>query len=236
MLEKVFISGCDRGVGRALAALFAARGWEVAAGCHSPDGLDACARMGASVHPIPLEIASAESVAAAASETERRLGALGLLVNNAAVLGVIDDPIDGPLDFDSMLRTFDVNALGPLRLTKALLPLLAAGGSPRVVNVSSEAGSSGACRRDSWYGYCMSKAALNRQSVLLHHDLRKRGGGVLVLHPGWVRSWMQGQLDEKADLSPEEAAERAWGNIFRPGVFDGPQPRYLDHEGKELPW
>lgn len=236
MQEKVFISGCDRGVGRALAGLFASKGWLVAAGCHSPEGLADWASLPGRVFPLSLDVSSQESVWAAAAETGRLFGSLDLVVNNAAILGPIDDSVDGPLDFETMLRVFDVNALGSLRVTKALLPLLYAGGTPRVVNISSEAGSSGACWRNSWFGYCMSKAALNRQSVLLHHHLRERGGGVMVLHPGWVRTYMQGHLDEAAELSPEEAAERIWSNLVRPGGFDGPQPLYLDPEGRVLPW
>lgn len=232
----LLISGCDRGLGLALARFFGEKGWTVFCGCLGEEGLETCAGLEGAVHPLPLDVDDQGSVDGAVAAVSSCCDSLSLLINNAGILGNVNDPIDGALDLDQMERVYRVNALGPLRLTKAFLPLLLASGSPRVVNISSEAGSNGACRRDSWFGYAMSKAALNRQSVLLHHWLHGRGGGVLVLHPGWIRSYMYGKKDLEAELEPEEAALMVYRNIAQPRAFGGPEPLYLDHEGRALPW
>ncbi len=96
MLERAFISGCDRGLGYALAALLCSKGWEVFAGCNSPSGIEAYRVLPGKVLPLSLDVASDESVLVAAAATAERTDALGLLINNAGVLGKIEDPIDGP--------------------------------------------------------------------------------------------------------------------------------------------
>jgi NAD(P)-dependent dehydrogenase (short-subunit alcohol dehydrogenase family) len=139
-----------------------------------------------------------------------------------------------------MHRVYDVNALGPLRVAGAFLPLLRGGRTRIVVNVSSEAGSIAGCGRDSWYGYCMSKAALNMASALMHNTLRPLGGCVVVVHPGWVRTWMRGHLDEDADLSPAESAAGIIEQIDRArrgdALFRQERPAFIDWKGDTLPW
>jgi NAD(P)-dependent dehydrogenase (short-subunit alcohol dehydrogenase family) len=235
---SVLITGCDRGLGYELAARFAREAWRVFAGCLTPEGRERCAALPArvAVHALALDVSSSTSVAEALAYVTDRARSVELLVNNAAVLGVFDDRLDGPLDFDDMERTYRVNAIGPLRVVHAMLPLLLRAPAPRVVNISSEAGSTGANWRDFLFGYCMSKAALNRQSALVHRFLRNRGGGVLVLHPGWIRTWMKGTLDSEAELDPGEAANLVWENIHRPAAFDGDAPSYRDPAGQEMPW
>lgn len=72
-----------------------------------------------------------------------------------------------------------------------------------IVNISSEAGSIGECWRDREFDYCMSKAALNMQSVLLQKYLKSEGIKVLAIHPGWMRTDMGGA---EADISPDTSA------------------------------
>jgi NAD(P)-dependent dehydrogenase (short-subunit alcohol dehydrogenase family) len=106
------------------------------------------------------------------------------------------------MDFDRMRRQFEVNSLGPLRVTYALLPNLDEGS--KVVIITSRMGSIGDNTSGSRYGYRMSKAAVNIAGVSLSHDLRPRGIAVAILHPGFVRTEMtnhQGLID-----APESAA------------------------------
>jgi NAD(P)-dependent dehydrogenase (short-subunit alcohol dehydrogenase family) len=135
-----------------------------------------------------------------------------------------------------MARVYNTNALGTLRVTQAFLPHLMAGTLKLVVNVSSEAGSIGLCHRDSWYAYAMAKAALNQQSALVHNLIRPRGGRVLVLHPGHVRTFMRGHEDTTGALTPAEAAERLAANVERFGAVTGPHPEFRGPDGEALPW
>lgn len=75
-----------------------------------------------------------------------------------------------------MQKVFNTNTLGTLRVTNSLIPLIVKSSDKLIVNISSEAGSISTCQRSSWYAYCMSKAALNMQSAIIHNSLKELGG------------------------------------------------------------
>jgi NAD(P)-dependent dehydrogenase (short-subunit alcohol dehydrogenase family) len=218
---RIFVTGADRGLGEALVDAWRAQGHQVWAGVLNP-----------SPGGTPLDVADIESVRRAAAA----MGPIDLLVNNAGILGDIDTSAWDALDFDEMLRVYNVNVLGTLRVTQAFLPRLMEGEGKLVVNISSEAGSIGQCHRDRWYAYAMAKAALNQQSALIHNLLRPTGGRVLVLHPGHVRTFMRGQEDTTGTLSPAEAAERVLANVDRFGAAAGERPEFRGPDGEALPW
>jgi NAD(P)-dependent dehydrogenase (short-subunit alcohol dehydrogenase family) len=138
----------------------------------------------------------------------------------------------------NMLSMFNVNTLGPLRITAAVAPLLLRGESKLLVNISSEAGQINQTWREGWYGYCMSKAALNIQSNIVHNELKSKGGRVLVIHPGWMKTYMNGKLSEEGDLFAEEAAAHIAETMFR--YRDAKEipahPAFLDYKGDEMRW
>jgi len=103
-----------------------------------------------------------------------------------------------------------------------------------LVNISSEAGSIGDCWRKKEFGYSMSKAALNMQSVILQNHLKEYGVKVLAIHPGYMKSYMLGEKNYDADIEPEAAAE----NIFKllEEKKDINTPIFYDYQGNELPW
>jgi NAD(P)-dependent dehydrogenase (short-subunit alcohol dehydrogenase family) len=114
-----------------------------------------------------------------------------------------------PQDYADIHRLFDVNALGALRMVGAFLPLLDKGEMKRLCFVSSEAGSIDRAARESWFGYTMSKAALNMAVKILFNHLRPEGFTFRLYHPGWMRTYMGGVKNSKADMEPDEAAEYA---------------------------
>ncbi len=114
-----------------------------------------------------------------------------------------------------MHRLFRVNALGPLRVVEAFLPLLEASELKRLCFVSSEAGSVNRAERKSWFGYCASKTALNMGVRLLFNRLRPRGFTFRLYHPGWMRTYMSGDKNTVADLEPEQAAVPALAYFLR---------------------
>ena len=236
-MKYALVTGCDHGVGLALAEQLVKRNYTVAA-CRINENeaqLDLLAkRYPGQMTIIPLDISNDESVRNLASVFP--FPALDLLINNAGILGTMDSGPDAPLDFSLMQKVMNVNAFGALRVTSALLSALRKGSDKTVVNISSEAGSIGDCERTGWFGYCMSKAANNMQGTLIHNTLRREGGRVFQIHPGHVATYMRGHLDTTARITPEESAE----GILRV-VLDTPhetcdRPLYLDYQGKELPW
>ncbi len=237
--RTVFVTGADRGLGFGLTAGLLEQGWRVFAGQYMPDwpdlGILAKLYPGA-LHIIPLDVASVESTRAAAQAVAAQTPHLDMLINNAGVASPTSRrSIREAQDYDEMHRLFDVNALGALRVVEAFLPLLDRGTFKRLCFVSSEAGSITRSYRDAWFGYCMSKAALNMAIKNLFNHLRPDGYTFRVYHPGWVRSYMGGQKNNEADLEPEEAAAYAIP-IFVNARNDEERLALVDYQGNEWPW
>lgn len=236
MSGVALVTGADRGLGLALCAGLAERGWRVWAGQYMPDWPELAAlveRCNGAVETVPLDVGSGESVAAAAREVGSRGDRLDLVINNAGINAGQSGLREG-LDWEAMHRAYNVNAVGPIRVVSAFLPLLAQGGR-RLAFVSSEAGSIAMCSRTGSFGYCMSKTALNMAVRIMFNDLRREGYTFRLYHPGWVRSYMSGQKNLSADLEPEDAAARAL-SFFLGDRDDEDRLVVIDDEGREWPF
>jgi NAD(P)-dependent dehydrogenase (short-subunit alcohol dehydrogenase family) len=161
--------------------------------------------------------------------------AAGVVADRGALRGrhlveVRDQPVCGPLpQFAGILEQFEVNALGPLRITSALLDQLARGS--KLAFVTSRMGSIGDNGSGGFYGYRMSKAALNMAAVSLARDLVGRGIAVAILHPGMVKTDMVG---DHGQVEPDRAAAQLLERIDaltleRSGTF-------WHANGEILPW
>ena len=157
----VLITGANRGIGLALSEQFIKGGYTVIGTARKPAAADALRAAGAQVEQ--LDVSSQESAAALA---ERLQGTpIDIVVNNAGIIGHNSKDF-ASLDVDQLHGVLDVNSLGPLRVTQALLPNLEAGQGKTVVNISSVMGSIeknwGCC-----IGYRASKSALNMMNSTL---------------------------------------------------------------------
>ncbi|WP_435163057.1 SDR family oxidoreductase [Paenibacillus glycanilyticus] len=240
MIRTLLVTGADRGVGLALAAKWLEDGNRVFAGQYadSPGLQELQQQYGEQLTVFPLDVASEASVKQAYEWVRSRTDKLDVLINNAAILGDIRNTILGELHYEEMLSVFNVNALGSLRMSHTFTPLLLQSDSKLIANISSEAGSITDCRRDAWYAYCMSKSAVNMQSKLIHNGLKPQGGRVLVIHPGWVKTHMQGKLDEAAELTPQQSAAGITRVIQSALSRDAAEMEceYVDYEGRKLNW
>ena len=238
-MKYALVTGCDHGVGLSLAHFLAERGYTVAA-CRLNEKetqIDAlAAQYPDQISVFPLDIGSDESVKAMRQAVEGAFPWLDLVINCAGILGDMDEGPDAELDYDLMLQVINVNALGALRVSTALLPLLRRGQEKLVVNISSEAGSIADCERVGWFGYCISKAGNNMQGTLLHNTLRREGGQVIQIHPGHVATYMRGHLDTSASLTPDMSAQRVLSVVLDTPRPVRERPWYLDCQGKEMPW
>jgi NAD(P)-dependent dehydrogenase (short-subunit alcohol dehydrogenase family) len=219
-MPTVLVTGANRGIGLSLARIYADRGDRVIGTSRGPaPELEAA---GARVER--LDVAAAGSVDA----LDQALGdtRIDLLLHNAGVLG--QERLD-QLDLDSIRHQFEVNALGPLRLTAALRHRLAPGAT--VAIVTSRMGSMTDNTSGGAYGYRMSKAAVNMAGRSLTHDLASDGVAVVLLHPGWVKTGMTGG---RGNWGPDEAAA---GLVAR---IDETSPdnsgRFVHADGTPLPW
>ena len=180
----VLITGASRGLGRAMAQQYAAAGWRVIACGRGPSAGDGIVQE-------TLDVADPVSIL----DLARRLDGMpiDMLINNAGIRG--DTGGLQTLATDDFLEVMRINTLGPLLVTRALLPNLLSSQRKIVANISSRAGSiaEGTLDDDDGdYAYRCSKAALNMATVKLAQDLRADGVTVLSLHPGWVKTDMGG--------------------------------------------
>lgn len=186
------VTGANRGIGQSLVEQLAAHGETVFAVSRG-----AMPRVVGDVRAFEgLDLLDPETPDALAKRLPRVH--LDGVILNAGILGV--DALDS-IEREEVLRQFEINALAPLFTIRALLTRLIEGS--KVGLVSSRMGSLGDNTSGGYYGYRMSKAALNMAGVSLAHDLRPKGVAVAILHPGYVRTGMTGGAGE---IGPDEAA------------------------------
>ncbi len=231
------VTGADRGLGRALVGSLLASGWKVFAGRHLewPELDELASQFATQLQIIPLDVGSDKSVSDAVQLVEASISQIDLLICNAGIQRSAHvNSVREELNFDDMLGEFNVNAVGALRVVHAFLPLLDSSDLKRLCFVSSEAGSIGASTRTGWFGYCMSKAALNMAVKNLSNDLVDQGYSFRLYHPGWMRTYMSGTKNTEAPLEPEQAAEVALQHFLDDSKS---KPLTLhDWEGNDLPW
>jgi NAD(P)-dependent dehydrogenase (short-subunit alcohol dehydrogenase family) len=141
-MTTALVTGANKGLGKETVRRLAAEGWTVYLGARDPEAgraaVEELAAGGGDVRLMSIDVTSDDSVAAAV-ELLRPLGALDVLVNNAGIVGARIPPLEtGPAHF---LACFGVNLLGPVRVTRAMLPLLSLSEHPCIVMVSSGMGS-----------------------------------------------------------------------------------------------
>jgi NAD(P)-dependent dehydrogenase (short-subunit alcohol dehydrogenase family) len=195
-LTVALVTGANKGIGRQIAAQLAERGMTVLVAARDPERgavvVEELRAAGGDAHLVPLDVTDPTSVAAAAAWIGAEFGRLDVLVNNAAITGGRGQS-PSTADPDAVRAVFDTNVFGVLRVTNAMLPLLARSAAPRIVNMSSSVGSLAAMTDPgSAYadmpasaGYVPSKTALNALTIQYAKDLRKAGILVNAACPGY---------------------------------------------------
>jgi len=219
--KTVVITGANRGIGLALVNAALEQG---------AAKVFALCRVAGDVLPKKpvtiidgVDVSEPQSISHLASKIE---APIDVLINNAGIFA--NETLD-QLDYDSIQKQFAVNTLGPLRITEALLPRLSHGS--KVALITSRMGSIADNSSGGYYGYRMSKAALNAAGMSLARDLRERGIAVAILHPGFVQTEMVGFA---GDISAETAAQRLLARID--GLSLENTGTFWHSSGETLPW
>ena len=219
-MPTILVTGCNRGIGYQLCKQLQQRGDEVIGICRTESD---------DIRELGIRLVSGIDVGSDASIPLLR-EALGdqkidVLVNNAGILR--SDKL-GELDYEEMTEQFQVNTLGPLRVTEALLENLGEGS--KVAIVTSRLGSIADNTSGGYYGYRASKTAVNQIGKNLTLDLQSRGISVALLHPGLVATEMTGGRG----ITPTDSAR---GLIERIDALTMESSGSFWHaEGYELPW
>jgi NAD(P)-dependent dehydrogenase (short-subunit alcohol dehydrogenase family) len=235
----VVITGASTGIGRACALHLDSLGFEVFAGVRKPaDGEDLSGRGSGRLRPLQLDVTDEKQIEAAAREVANAVGERGLagLVNNAGVA------VSAPLEFipiDELRRQLEVNVIGQVAVTQAMLPLLRRA-KGRVVNI----GSIGGRIALPFVGpYAASKFALEALTDSLRRELRAAGVEVSIVRPGGIKTpiWERGigtATEIRAQMPPEgesvygkalDATRAAAADVGRNGLPPEAVAKVVEH-------
>ncbi len=226
--RTVLITGANRGIGLELARQYHAAGWKVIGTAREPDAAKDLKSVGEDVLVPALDVTDPESVRALSKWLEQR--PIDLLVNNAGV-GDGGESSLAKIDAQKLAHVMQVNAIGPMLVTQALLPNLRAGKGRVIVSITSVLGSIEGDTDDGYYGYRESKAALNMFMRSLAAELRPEKFVCVPIHPGWVKTDMGGP---NAQLTPEQSVAGIRKVIA--GLKAGDSGKFWSYDGSNLSW
>lgn len=211
---------------------YAASGWRVIATCRRPDEaevLQDLARRYGQLQVYGLDVADfsqIDSLSNALSDAS-----VDVLINNAGIYTDTSGTGFGQLDYHAWSEAFCVNSMAPVKLAEAFLPQIKRSSKKLIVAISSLMGSMTDNTSGGSLQYRSSKAGLNAAMKSLAIDLGSQAVGVLVLHPGWVKTDMGGK-NALIDVEESVAGMRRCIEAFcltQSGSF-------LKFDATELPW
>ena len=229
---RAVITGANRGIGLELVRQLSARGYDVVGGVRDVGAASELRALGGRVRVLAVDVTNGDSVAAFA----RELGdaPVDLVVNNAGWAGGDTQSLRQMADDLSLAdvnRAFEINAMGALRVSVALLPNVRAGTGKKYVHITSGMGSIADNGSGGYYAYRMSKAALNMMSMSLAVDLKPEGILSVVINPGWVQTNMGGS---RAPTPVDESVRSILARIDEVTLAD--TGAFLNWKGGRYPW
>lgn len=230
-MTTYLITGANRGIGLALATVFAERGDTVITTARDPNKAPALKALAdrfpdrVTVHA--LDVTSNGSALALGKALADKT--IDVLVNNAGTIGP-DRQSTTDMDFDGFLDALNTNTVGPLRVTQAVLPMLRRSKAAKIITLSSQMGSMANLSSDR-IAYRASKAAVNKVMQGLTADLRGDGIACLTVHPGWVRTDMGGS---NADIDVKDSVAGLAKRIDDVSLATSGQ--FLNYDGTTRAW
>jgi NAD(P)-dependent dehydrogenase (short-subunit alcohol dehydrogenase family) len=221
--KTVLVTGANRGLGLEFARQLHEAGANVIGTARSPEAAEELNALGVRVQQLDVtDPASVAALKAALGDAP-----IDVLLNNAGIFPSRAG-IEGAAP-EEYARVYDVNVIGPLRVTQALLPNLRAGERKLIMNMSSGLGSIASNGRGTSAGYRESKSALNMMTKSMAAEFD--GFICIAMSPGWVRTDIGGP---NANLSPEESVGGMLAVLA--AATEADSGRYLDYKGDELRW
>jgi NAD(P)-dependent dehydrogenase (short-subunit alcohol dehydrogenase family) len=220
------ITGASRGLGRALAEHLAAQGARVVLVARHEEDLapvvDGIRARGGQAWALAADVGDPTAAVIIAAAAATFAGPVNLLVNNASTLGAVPLPLLLDLPAEALQRTFEVNVVGPFRLTQALAGPMVLGGGGTVINISSDAAVEA---YPTWGGYAASKAALDHLTRTWAAELEGTGVRFLAVDPGEMNTAMHAAAIPEADPAalkdPRDVARSLVGLIADAATVSG---------------
>ncbi len=220
-MKTVVITGANRGIGLALCKEYLAQGWQVYGFCR-----ETSAELNATGVKVLAGIDVTNPDAIAQLPILLAECSIEVLINNA---GIFNHESLGVIDYANVSQQFLVNAIAPVRISETLLNLFSP--NAKIAFITSRMGSIGDNTSGGYYGYRMSKAALNAAAMSLSHDVKSRGIAVAILHPGYVQTAM---VNFGGDITAEESARRLCQRINELNITTS--GGFWHSNGERLPW
>lgn len=185
-MKTVFITGASSGIGKAAALLFAARGWNVAAGMRTPDETFENEK---NIFVVRIDVTQSASIQNAVAESIERFGSIDALVNSAGygLMGVFESA-----DLQQIKNQYEVNVFGLMDVTQRVLPYMRKNGSGSIINLSSFGGII-ALPFGSFYN--SSKFAVEGFSESLSHEVSSFNIKVKIIEPGSIATNFRNNID-----------------------------------------
>ncbi|MEV4474633.1 SDR family NAD(P)-dependent oxidoreductase [Nonomuraea sp. NPDC049504] len=208
MRKTAVVTGASSGIGEATARRLAAEGYDVVAGARRRHRLDKLAAEVPSIRPVTLDVTSQDSVDALVAGLER----CDVLVNNAGGAHGMEPVAEGRVD--DWQRMYDVNVLGSLRMSQALIPKLVASGDGVLVMLTSTAGH---VAYEGGGGYVAAKHAQRSMAETLRLELVGQPVRIVEIAPGMVKTEGFAVTRFRGD---ESAAARVYQGVPGPLTSD----------------
>jgi NAD(P)-dependent dehydrogenase (short-subunit alcohol dehydrogenase family) len=235
-MKTVLITGANRSIGFETARQLLEQGYYVYLGCRNiQNGRQAVSQLQSEglnqVEPIEINVDDMASITAARETLGRKTPVLDVLINNAGVLGGMQQP---PLETDISIfkQVFETNFFGVVAVTQAFIDLLRQSPQPRIVNVTSGLGSLTLQNDPAWKYYVVkpasyvpSKAALNAYTTVLAYDLRNTSFKINVVDPGYTATDFNGHSGP--GTVPDAAARVVKAAVLGP---DGPTGQFFSDD------
>ena len=227
--QNIVITGGNRGIGYGLLKILSDKHNVIITVRNNKKGQSTIAELGHSkneINYVVMDVDNSDSVMRAADDIKQKFNNVDLLINNAGILIKEYQLPAIETSEDSILKTFNTNTLGVLRVCKSIVPLMVNGS--RIINISSGMGQLDEMNSGST-AYRISKTALNALTKILSNELLSMGIKVNTICPGWVKTDMGG---ENATLTIEESTTQIVALALRDNFPNG---QFLKH-GEIIPW
>ena len=231
-MQTILITGANRGLGLEFSRQYALVGWRVIAACRQPEKAEALLALSqkhknVSIHALDVaDFSQVDALSLALKDFE-----IDVLLNNAGIYSDTSSNGFGCLDYQAWLQALSVNSIAPVKLIEAFLPQLLRGQTKLTVAISSLMGSLADNTSGGSLLYRSSKAALNAAMKTLSIDLKPQGIGVLILHPGWVRTDMGGK---NGLIDVEQSVTGMRQRIDEFSITESGS--FLKYDGTPMPW